>query len=546
MSIKSLRFRLFKRDPEGGQVLPLAAASLLVAALMVFISLNVAYAVHERIRLQNYVDTKAYAEAVEEARSFNYFAYTNRAIANAYVSMATLNAEMSEAAMVSGGELWLAIDFLIIALTELGEALASLAEWDFGDAAEHFEHMALAFVNMGEYFSKNNDYQDTVKKLDKPYQSAMDALSTHVGWLFKSEEETALALGAWLVLDTGVDALKSNGNLGTAAVNDTTASGLALGAKTVLQYKSALNYSTNDTTKQEEINNVINASRSKFTWNRGGFGWRLVVDNLILLPALKTWYDDCDQDKNQIEPFYYIIPLEGESGFGKLSIKDTNNNDQSVDSKDFALMPFFKWHDGFSLPFPIEGKMYTAKSGSDHSAIPGNPHDTDHNKDNFDTSRFMEFAISTTAKGSFARGPYGQPYVYAAGSRDLSSNNDASVRAPWEITNDVNGIQVGVGGDVGKLALADRADSPTTSGGTRGTGLAVSKAMTYYHRFGDWKEAPNFFNPYWRAKMESFDSATELDTLLALAVAAKGSSTAAKLFVAGQELGNSGSVNIKQ
>ena len=30
---------------------------------------------------------------------------------------------------------------------------------------------------------------------------------------------------------------------------------------------------------------------------------------------------------------------------------------------------------------------------------------------------------------------------------------------------------------------------------------AVARAMTYYHRPGNWKEHPNFFNPFWRAKL---------------------------------------------
>ena len=30
---------------------------------------------------------------------------------------------------------------------------------------------------------------------------------------------------------------------------------------------------------------------------------------------------------------------------------------------------------------------------------------------------------------------------------------------------------------------------------------ALSRSMTYYHRPGNWKEQPNMFNPYWRAKL---------------------------------------------
>lgn len=32
----------------------------------------------------------------------------------------------------------------------------------------------------------------------------------------------------------------------------------------------------------------------------------------------------------------------------------------------------------------------------------------------------------------------------------------------------------------------------------------MSKAVVYYHHPGYWREPPNFFNPYWRAKLHPF------------------------------------------
>ena len=75
--------------------------SLLVLALIVFITFNVTIAVQQRIKLQNYADSKAFSMAVAEARTLNYLAYTNRAIASAYVGMANVHAYMSEAAMLA-------------------------------------------------------------------------------------------------------------------------------------------------------------------------------------------------------------------------------------------------------------------------------------------------------------------------------------------------------------------------------------------------------------------------------------------------------------
>ena len=34
---------------------------------------------------------------------------------------------------------------------------------------------------------------------------------------------------------------------------------------------------------------------------------------------------------------------------------------------------------------------------------------------------------------------------------------------------------------------------------------AVARAQVYYHRPGAWQEMPNFFNPFWRAKLAPVD-----------------------------------------
>lgn len=36
---------------------------------------------------------------------------------------------------------------------------------------------------------------------------------------------------------------------------------------------------------------------------------------------------------------------------------------------------------------------------------------------------------------------------------------------------------------------------------SKGSKVAVARALAYYHRPGSWKEPPNFFNPHWRAKL---------------------------------------------
>ena len=66
------------------------------------------------------------------------------------------------------------------------------------------------------------------------------------------------------------------------------------------------------------------------------------------------------------------------------------------------------------------------------------------------------------------------------GSHDLTAESDASDRAEIDMT-------------VGKRGIFN-------TGAFKGLN-ALSRGQAYYHRPGSWKEHPNFFNPFWRAKL---------------------------------------------
>jgi hypothetical protein len=54
----------------------------------------------------------------------------------------------------------------------------------------------------------------------------------------------------------------------------------------------------------------------------------------------------------------------------------------------------------------------------------------------------------------------------------------------------------------GYVSQVDMRTGPTALAGTSTNGFhAVSAAMAYYHRPGDWREPPNLFNPFWGAKL---------------------------------------------
>jgi len=87
-----------------GQSLVLGCVLLVVVAVVTVATIDIGFAVHDRIRLQNAADAAAYSSAAMEARAFNLAAYANRTQASHHVSAMVLQSFLSFA---SFGEAWL-------------------------------------------------------------------------------------------------------------------------------------------------------------------------------------------------------------------------------------------------------------------------------------------------------------------------------------------------------------------------------------------------------------------------------------------------------
>ena len=96
--LKTKRARL---EAPRGQALVLAALSLLLLGLMVALSFGLSHALRGKTRLQQHSDAMAYSMATVEARSLNYFAVSNRAMAASYVAMNSLHAYMAASTVTS-------------------------------------------------------------------------------------------------------------------------------------------------------------------------------------------------------------------------------------------------------------------------------------------------------------------------------------------------------------------------------------------------------------------------------------------------------------
>lgn len=83
------------RRHEEGQALVLAAISMLILTLCVIATVNLTFAVNEKIKLQNAADAAAYTSAAYQARALNFFAYTNRSMVVRYCAQMNIMATMT-------------------------------------------------------------------------------------------------------------------------------------------------------------------------------------------------------------------------------------------------------------------------------------------------------------------------------------------------------------------------------------------------------------------------------------------------------------------
>lgn len=492
MSFFSSFHRAVQQRRSRGQVIILAAVALLVLALVVFITFNVTIAVQQRIKLQNYADTKAFSMAVAEARTLNYLAYTNRAIASAYVGMANVHAYMTEAAMLADLKGAAATVMVAIAGEEFAQCdCCFIGGCCFWHCIDGFEAMWNAGVLSLDWAS--GGMGGDLSQLDGPGSDAVSALSAHIDMLHTSQ--TAAKAAVATMLGTGTFGSLKDNNMQKAASVTTDES--TINAFNLTQWEQAFDSRTD--VKKKIMAQVANASRQDFTWNRTA---KDVPISPLLFPQLTQ---KVSSTSGWISPsgIWAVDPQIGPLGGGRTGLNtdgfsdgfsdvDTDSNGSVVTSFDWGTLAG-QWKHGASVSFlpisaALEPAILTSGSSNQHTAgwfgSLNDPHNgSDHNV-NMDMSRFEEFKISTDF-------PYNQPYVYAGVTTDTRVN-EYGQRGPWEVAKDGSGtVTVKNVGEDATLTLSNN---------TRAK--AFSKAMVYYHRIGDWSDYPNLFNPYWRAKLQ--------------------------------------------
>jgi hypothetical protein len=482
-----------------GQTLVLGALSFLVLALMVTLSFNLSQALRAKISLQQHSDSLAYSMAVMEARALNYYAVTNRTMAASYVAMNSLHAYMAAASvtgqmMKAGSE-----NFSEIAQKEVGMC----------DENEHCEHAVEAAKIASDYSRAATQYDNKARALEGRFNAAVIALDKMIDELHGSQRS---------VHERTQGAIRDGMSQGLRALADYNAPGVSglpdgVGAINAQEFDCSVDgmqcpggpSSVSAKARAQVMAEVANATRTDWPANRAG---------LIESGEPQYLHPQFLEELTQGIPGSSILhEVKQHSGTAKLvqrrgALREggtQKGNEGTTVSADERGTLANEWNDHTgSVRRSYEARVWSDSRSGGHTG--SRAHRGTHRFEGTNAKALETCSESGNCFMKF-RGnadpqkDWGQSRVYSYVTQSLRIGDPK--KAPWELNASAevsfkHGTQ-----DTTKVTLAP------------GEGAGLSKALVYYHRFdnadlsgestpgaeGGWKEPPNLFAPYWRAKL---------------------------------------------
>ncbi|NTX09235.1 hypothetical protein HUA74_11775 [Myxococcus sp. CA051A] len=483
-----------RRRIQRGQAIVLGSLSFLVLALMVTLSFNLSHALRQKMSLQQHSDTLSFSMAVLEARALNYYAVSNRAIATSYVAMNSLHAYMSAASLT--GEMMRASsnNFMQIALIEFGLCVAC----EF--MCDHCEHIAEAIQIANDFSDAGDDYDDKVKDFESNFNTAMEGLDLMVDNIHTAQRS---------VHDKTLQAVKDGRSHGLSQLKSYTAPNAselvsAVGSINANEFNCAVDgmecqgseSNSSPEARARVMTEIANATRSGWPATRTSPGMGSPMNKPKYLNA-QFFQEMDDIPNNEAQKM-----INGTRGTAK-TVKDNGqltqggqeggNEGSMVAAQDEGNITH-QWKHGFGFS-SFKSEIWSDDSGGDHKG--DGAHSGQHRFEGVNVRALTGCAGSGNCFMKFRANPdpdrdWGQPRVYSYLSMRFRVGD--TKRAPWELNSSA---QV-------KLTHGQQGDGNLTVAATEG--MAMSKSLVYYHRFGDdgWKEAPNLFAPYWRAKLHPY------------------------------------------
>lgn len=478
-----------------GQVMVLGCISLLITALMLMASFSLANAIHEKIRIQSHSDAQAYSLAVVEARAFNTTAYYNRAIAAALVAQMSLHSWMSiathDVAMLSSGAM------IMLAIVPIEVAMGC-----YPYNISHCPCVIQALISAFKFFRAANKWGRTLKGLENQFDKGVTGLKEMVDSLHKGQVNALKRARSELLIGMVLNGLKSKNASNSSYVMAVTA--LNNGEFTCALEGTDIDNCGNDNgrsksslaTRSTIMQNTANATRQLF--NRMGVQSSLLSHQNFRGPMNPDVPKDSLTDGRWMHFFATRARVGDDTSSGSDNGAQAKNVGAGALGMGVATVLGFKHVPVMAMPF--NGEIFSGSPNKHSGLIFMSGHQGTHNKFEqvmkqepcSDQSCFVNFNASSDKDKDF-----GQPTVYGGVTQSLRVFPDKSggfaENAPWEL-NSEGEVSVKMSSDKdSKLKIVPR-----------GTGVAVSKAKVYFHQMGNWKVAPNFFDPFWRAKLHFF------------------------------------------
>ncbi len=526
IAMLAIKMRKMVRSRRG-QTLVLGSLGVLLVSIMMMLTLNVGQSVHEKIKLQQYADAAAFSTAVQEARVYNYLAYTNRANIGALVSASSLHGFQSMASSIP--EMFEAAGYTFFMHAGIEFAMCLTCCWPFCfSMCKHCLHGIKDLDAAFNYLDDADDYRDAVKNVDSWFTKVITALDLHMIFISGTQKALMLQVAQQIQSDKitkgirdklyeGVpDNKKPSINAGALRFMNMGQGGLVdipgkpRGFSDVFSWTKKLQQAVPTMIANGTRWSGLNSMHEWFVSDRG-----LLEAYLFTHPKalMRLMYKDGKPAKG----LTLIINHEGQgrtikgaddpkSKITKGDFVPDGNASGAYDSGMVLSMGFICIFSMIPMVMTYEAWVSSAKSGGKHKDSGSCTGESKHKFRCLDLSA-GPFACFTVFKpNSSASANFGQPTTYSVVSRDLSMMNNGEHGA-WEVDNGTDkkgNITVDLNtGETLNVQLSDNISE-------MGKGWAMSKAMAYYHfpryKNNGWKEHPNLFNPYWKAKLHPFRS----------------------------------------
>ncbi len=570
-----------------GQSMVLLAATAALVAFTLLTTLTIGRAVRERIQIQQAADAAAYSEAVQEARVFNFYAYTNRAVIAHYVVMMSiyghmsylayyesiLNATYSGWACDSGG--WLPI------LTEMAAELACWCDpfclfnpgWCAG-GAECLAQEAEQIPN--ECDTLNQTIQQVDQKLGKNQGTNAGFMGTLNGWAKRHHDDWAKdaiidgmqeGVDANMIkalqsqemtkqiaqqFDSSYDAPKlaslmtldgvngdshaagycGRGGVGTGAPGPVTSDACKLADPGHNQGESPLTSSQQQAANASRYGPSMGGVLGDWLRNRSD-GMLSMIEAKLMAPSIMgneeriTLITDGQGASREVatssNPVSYIQKGDysqggcsgsycGSGGGGSTAVAGEDHGDEPVFGD---LVCVTDGLIGFGLPqLNIQTWAVSNPTGN------GTVHYNDGTEQSVDQIGGKVGAASGLGLKSINFNPgndsgmsqtddenmlFNQPRTWAILTKAFNAPSRTGTTSADQGPSSMNQSFTFFGD-----AVHYNNGITTSSGGAdysagRENLWGIAQGLAYYHRPGDWKEPPNFYNPYWRAKLLPLD-----------------------------------------